>query len=709
MDKSKSANIAKWGAACSACAIAKAKCLRSNDRPGTKCDRCERLEKDCLGQVHRPRKKRQTRPSKTAQLEERLNSLVDYIKSNNSGEVPASLSRPSEVRQAASSPGGSEGTTSSQSQGEVLGNPPTQASECKIALTGTIPTSYNVHAPRVCVCRSQAGEALIPFETDEASLSTYTNRLMPNYPFVIIPPGTTPSELAQKRPLLFTTIRMVSSYRNLKSMRSQKYFILRQISEQMLMRSERSLDILQSILLVLGYYHYHCMIHAQMNNLIGLANSLVADLGINKDPDSYERTRLLVSHVEAPRARTNEEKRALCGVWYVTSMVALAFQRIDPPKYTAYIDQCVRELEAEGEYETDSLLVNLVRIQHLSERIAQLRCKDNTADDLAGATRAPTSVYSSMFYTELERLRVSLPPKLASNGLIICHINTAKLRLWEPPRTEAALLEKISNSLASLSLDSTSSLDVFYQSNAALKSWFEAWLAIEVTDYFVLPMPISAQLINAVIMLARWSKLSYPERKPSPISTTTAQPQIVRNDPGCSGAAMVPVPAVSTKEIDPAIPAAVRTIRAHLLSQPELQIDVSGILQAMVERFEHARDISEGQGDTVWENDTWVMAAKKLRGTRLKLERWAELVTAASSENRRPESSTDTNTTGDPNLGSGQAVEGHWPIGPIGVAPFPEDWSPGVLWDNDFFEGLGMDQNFFDGPGDYGTAVLNSL
>ena len=55
---------AKWGNACAQCAVAKAKCSRQSDAPpGTKCQRCERLGKDCTNQVHRPRKKRAVRPS----------------------------------------------------------------------------------------------------------------------------------------------------------------------------------------------------------------------------------------------------------------------------------------------------------------------------------------------------------------------------------------------------------------------------------------------------------------------------------------------------------------------------------------------------------------------------------------------------------------------------------------------------------------------
>lgn len=142
---------------------------------------------------------------------------------------------------------------------------------------------------------------------------------MPEYPFVTLRPGVTVAELASTKPFLLTTIKMVASYRNLRSMRAQNYIITRHLSEEMMLRSGRSLELLQAVLLVLGYYHYHCMMHAQMNNLAALANTLAADLGINRAPELQERTKLLLHHPEATRPRTNEEIRTLCGVWYMNS------------------------------------------------------------------------------------------------------------------------------------------------------------------------------------------------------------------------------------------------------------------------------------------------------------------------------------------------------------------------------------------------------
>jgi len=104
------------------------------------------------------------------------------------------------------------------------------------------------------------------------------------------------------------------------------------IANAMLIRSERSLDLLQGILVFLGSYHYYCMTHAQFHNMIRLAISLVEDIHLNISPASQQKSFHPPSEESA--IRTNEEKRALLGVWYMSSMcvsphyLALIFNRI---------------------------------------------------------------------------------------------------------------------------------------------------------------------------------------------------------------------------------------------------------------------------------------------------------------------------------------------------------------------------------------------
>ena len=261
-------------------------------------------------------------PRKTAQLEERLNSLVDLLKATNSGGASVSANSPPDINpNVLSVPAQLHSATTSQHE---LSSVCTDASKVSLdddqpELSRPIPRSYNEYAPSACPSRIPVGELPVALESDEVLLTIFVEKLMPEYPFITLQPGITAAELASEKPFLFAAIKMVASYHSLKSMRAQNYAIMKHLTEQMIIRSERSLEMLQAILLVLGFYHYHCMMHAQMNNLTALANSLSADLGIKRPPELQERTRLLNPNPEAPRARTNDERRALCGVWYMNS------------------------------------------------------------------------------------------------------------------------------------------------------------------------------------------------------------------------------------------------------------------------------------------------------------------------------------------------------------------------------------------------------
>ncbi len=175
----------------------------------------------------------------------------------------------------------------------------------------------SVPTPPTCTCMTPVGkDDVVPVESDEALLSIYRNQLSGRFPFVIIPAGVTPRQLHAARPFLMKVIRMVASVRHLRLMRGQSRAVMEHIADAMLVRSERSLDLLQGILVFLGSYHYHCMTHAQFHNLIRLAISLVEDIQLNVSPPSQQRSGQPASE---STIRTSEEKRALLGVWYMSS------------------------------------------------------------------------------------------------------------------------------------------------------------------------------------------------------------------------------------------------------------------------------------------------------------------------------------------------------------------------------------------------------
>lgn len=107
-------------------------------------------------------------------------------------------------------------------------------------------------------------------------------------------------------------------------MRAQMYHLMKHLADYMLIRSEKSLDLLLGIIVMLGYQQYHCCLHGQLNNLITLASSLISDMGLNRPPGLNERTRLMVVRLPEVNGRSNEERRAFAGAWYWASVYAFS-------------------------------------------------------------------------------------------------------------------------------------------------------------------------------------------------------------------------------------------------------------------------------------------------------------------------------------------------------------------------------------------------
>ncbi|KAF5020108.1 hypothetical protein F66182_7871 [Fusarium sp. NRRL 66182] len=595
---------AKWGAACAQCSVAKAKCIRSDNTPGSKCDR------------------------RTAQIEQRLNGLVNLLKAG--GLTNADLATDTTCIPTEADP-----VVTDQQR------PSTREKDTSFASKNgpwSIPDTYNSYAPPQCICRQTGGEVPPPPASDEELLNIYRRELQVLHPFVVVPESVTAARLKETRPFLMSSIRMVASFKSLRSMRAQMYYLMRHIADHMLIRSERSLDLLLGIIIIVAWYQYHCFMHAQLNNLIALAATLVGELGLHRSPTILERTNLMVVNPFQPRDRTNEERRALLGIWFLSSSMSLGFLRIEPMRYTKYIQSCLSVLEKEREYETDIRLVYLVRIQHLTERISQLNSPDDPAEEVAGLPSAPLSAYVSAFDNELDRMRQGLPPELQNDN--------------------APRIISISESLTAPTLGATSALDILYQSRNALKQFFDHWLSIPISEYYCQTTPVAAQLVYGLTMLGRWAKYAAPiplvkATTPMPNDTSAKDPNVelykadseysVSVSPSTATSSVATTsahdrdsqgssPILLREGTDPRLPAAVASLRSQIHSQVGLFLDVTAILSGIYAKFEEANasfqvaSTEPGASD----HNLWSMSAIKVRIARAKLERWAEIVAAGT-------------------------------------------------------------------------------
>lgn len=651
----------KWGSACAVCATAKAKCLRTSDEPGAPCDRCKRLGKDCSGQVHQPRKKRTPKASKTSQLEERLNGLVDLLRASGEFSSDSSRTRQSSSSQPEDKPGSSQ-------------EPPSDSSHAATNVTH-IPQSWNKHAPPRCICRAQAGDVPLQTRPDEELLSIYRNDLMPVFPFVVLPADSTPERLKAERPFLFSAIRMAASISDVSSMRGQMFALTQQLTNEMMVESNRSMDLLQGILVMVAWYQNHCLMHAQLNNLLHLAQALLADLGLNRSPEVQERSNVMVLNPPAPSRITNDDRRAILGVWFLSSSVATGLMKTLSMRFSKYTRQCLEDVERISEFESDLLLVRLVKIQRLTERIHNWTSQEDDDDDISGYLRAPAAAYQVAFHGEIGRLQSSLPASLVGNRLLEVYFAFVTLHLNEPPPIDTKQLKKLEESLSSVALNGSSSLDALYRAQYALKGFFDKWFEMPTGFYTSMPIFVLLEVIYGMTMLARWAKLLGPGHARRGIAAQDIlvpqkivwDPSAVRPSPTTVfGAGLAPLnpfeansetearsagPATASRHpdltklpppitdptqisasqfrevADPSIPGVVASLRTKLHMQPGLSIDIIGILANLAQRCEQVhQELTEGRAGGAWHNDVWYLCSKKVLITRAKLEKWAEIV-----------------------------------------------------------------------------------
>ncbi|KAJ8110049.1 hypothetical protein OPT61_g7004 [Boeremia exigua] len=637
MERRKTARSARWGAACAPCAVAKTRCIRTQSSESEQCDRCRSLAKDCVNQASGPRKKRQAKPSpssdvRTAQPEDELDNSV-YPSRTPAGELLSMRgnSSNSSLHHIANTQSASSVSTESQAQF-------TPSQHGTAVTTPAHDSTSSGPAGPICTCMATVGmEDLYPMESDETLLSIYRNQLSSLLPFVIIPPGTTSRQLQATRPFLMKVIRMGASVRHLRLVRGLSRAVMEHISNAMLLNSERSLDLLQGILVFLGSYHYHCMAHTQFNNLIRLAVSLVEDLGIGTSPKSQQRSQLPLAR-EEPISRTNEEKRALLGVWYMSSNAGLVAKQIAFTRWSKYMDQCLKDLDDAREYKTDQLVIQLIHIQRLTDRIAHFH-SDSPLDEQLGLPEPSTMACLEAFRNELESLRNGLPPHLRSDYFLSCYHNSAYLRIYAPLLQGSHLPDTESHSFAALSLSGVSISDVFSHFTAALKAWLENWLAIPVCSYFYMPQPAYAQVVYGAMMLSQWIRVAGPNavKRPSAGSTMAQkeptdpwQPTpALSGVPPCPDLSLPRPPASGTTQVVSA--QILNAIRAQVTAQPNLQVDIFGVLDTMGARFEAAKkEMAAAQGMD-WENDTWDFAAVHLKLKKVRVEKWCEIVNRGRS------------------------------------------------------------------------------
>ena len=78
--------------------------------------------------------------------------------------------------------------------------------------------------------------------------------MAPQFAYVVIPPGTTSEDLRRDRPMLWGAIVTAASYHDPLRQEVLGWKMMEEFSERLLVKAEKSLDILQALIVHLTWY-----------------------------------------------------------------------------------------------------------------------------------------------------------------------------------------------------------------------------------------------------------------------------------------------------------------------------------------------------------------------------------------------------------------------------------------------------------------------
>ncbi|KAF2764246.1 hypothetical protein EJ03DRAFT_378776 [Teratosphaeria nubilosa] len=488
---------------CLTCSKAKAKCVK---RPGTTfCERCSRLKKDCTTREPSIRKRKIIKTSRAAQLEQLENKIEHLVNALSASQnLNSQPSPPTSV----TDNGASQLSTSHQEVLDSLcGDLPETRDDCSVpstvrhSVTSASPDTSNSHnslqvsrSGQPTVTPDDYNQLGVVMHEAELLFARWRRLMAPMFPFVVVPEDVTARQLKSSKPLLLHAIVTVAHFHDLTKQQVMVKQLIRNVSERILINNEKNLGILQSLLVFVSWYHPHIFWGQQVTNLLHLAMSLILDLGFDRAPGSCSdfkgaTTKAVHGPSLVQRVPTLEEHRVLLGTYYLASMLGSSFKKMDSPKWTKYMTNCLDNLVQAREYDSDLLLVQLVRLQHLAEDITQV-----------DASTTPVQLYAKAFEAELNHIKQSDPcvNRMPENQQLHMQYLTTEIFVWE--LSLMAVQENKGERLRD-------HLDGLYRCVSAIKAYVDEYFALPTDSYLTLPFSTFGQCAHAFITLTRIASL----------------------------------------------------------------------------------------------------------------------------------------------------------------------------------------------------------
>ncbi|KAF4345015.1 cercosporin resistance [Fusarium beomiforme] len=413
--------------ACTNCARLKMKCQWPSSGSGRvekTCSRCLRMKLDCRIPEITQRRKR-GKSTRVAQLEKKIDGIVSLLSANQrKGLSPLTPESPQDSH---SHP------------------------QCSTH-THTQETPFTTNHDRI----NQIPDDSIRFSTDvelfpgfrvsqiEASerLDVYRRDYVPHFPFVPVPTSMCASELYVESRLLFWTILAVVSPLGEKVQMEFKAWFRRYLAEHIVVRQEKTIDLLQAMLIYLAWNDFHFYGELQVTNIVQMAIGLVIDLRLDKPSGHFlggpktllgdAWTSMGKHHIRVKVHQTPADKRAVLGVYHITNLLSPYFRKSTIFNWSTHLASCCLSLAEAREYDSDIYLVSLVRMQHMADRGFSVIPAIDPFDPTPPTFHSVTAMALDTVHRELENYYKLQPESVKQIPGFRAHYNSIIVRLYEP-------------------------------------------------------------------------------------------------------------------------------------------------------------------------------------------------------------------------------------------------------------------------------------
>jgi hypothetical protein len=322
---------------------------------------------------------------------------------------------------------------------------------------------------------------------DEVLLDRYKRLMAPNMPFVVLSPNTSAVHLAHTEPFLMDAIRVVACFHDSSRQQALAKDLMRHVCETILINGNKSLGLLQGLLIFSNWYNPHLYIPQNFTNILHLAIALSTDLNLDRGPGTSEKARMEAAMraygvAQTLKLLTNNERRAVLGTFYLTSVTSTSFRKVDTMRWTPWLAECASVLSEAQEYQSDSCLVQLVQMQRIVQETTTIEYN------------APCQFYAKSFLEELNKISKPSGSDIVATVLQLQDACT-RIAIWQRSFTNL-------NSEAHSS-DFRKRLEGMWHCIEAIKAYMDIYMDMPVNRYLLVPFGVFAQFAYAFVVIIR--------------------------------------------------------------------------------------------------------------------------------------------------------------------------------------------------------------